>query len=169
MRSNYFQEVQHVRQPWIYILIAVITGIWAWQMVQQVLMGIPFGSNPAPDLVIVITGLIPMGALFLVLSLRLETKVDKEGIHYRMWPFHRAFRDISCEEISHWEVRKYHPIRDYGGWGIRTSFYRRGQAYSIMGNRGVYMEMRDGKKILLGTQREEELRSAMGRMMAGGG
>lgn len=165
--SHFFTEEQRVSQPWIFILLLGIVGLWLWQVIQQVIMGIPFGTNPAPNVVILIMGIVPLGAIFLVISLRLQTRVDKEGIHYRMYPLHRRFREIRTGEIAKWEVKKYHPIRDYGGWGIRTGFYKKGSAFNIAGDMGAYFELKDGKKILIGTQRPEEMRSALGKMMQG--
>jgi hypothetical protein len=39
-------------------------------------------------------------------------------------------------------------------------------AINIRGNQGAYFELKKGKKILIGTQKPEELRSALNRMMA---
>lgn len=162
MNGTFFTEVQRVRQVWIWALLAVVFGLWMWQFVQQVVLGIPFGENPAPDAVVVLIGIIPFGAMALIFLLRLETRVDREGIHYRMWPFHRQFRQIRPGEVVRWEVRKYRPVRDYGGWGIRYGL--KGVAYNMSGNMGVWFEMRKGKKLLIGTLKPEELRSAMGKV-----
>jgi hypothetical protein len=56
-------------------------------------------------------------------------------------------------------VQTYRPIRDYGGWGIR--YGRGGKAYNVSGNRGVMLELSDGQKLLIGSQRPEELANAI--------
>ena len=53
----------------------------------------------------------------------------------------------------------YSPIRDCGGWGVRH--YKSGKAYNVSGNRGVVLEFLDGRPILIGSQRPEELAKAI--------
>jgi hypothetical protein len=161
MRSHLYKETQKVRQPWIYTLLVAVFGLWMWQLVQQVIMDVPFGTNPSPDWAILLIGLIPLGAFVLIFLMKLETVVDSSGIHYRMWPIHKKFRHINAADISRWEVKKYHPIRDYGGWGIRQGFGRKGVAFNMSGNMGALFELTSGKKIMIGTKKPEELRSAL--------
>jgi hypothetical protein len=52
------------------------------------------------------------------------------------------------------EVR-YDPAAEYGGYGIRSG--AKGLAYIASGNRGVQVELNDGRKLLIGSQRPEEL------------
>jgi hypothetical protein len=44
---------------------------------------------------------------------------------------------------------------EYGGWGIRYSW--NGIAYNTKGNMGLQIVMNTGKRILIGTQKPEEL------------
>ena len=60
-----------------------------------------------------------------------------------------------------WEARTYRPILEYGGWGIRYTMGR-GWAYNVSGNQGVQLELASGKRILIGSQRAEELARAIG-------
>lgn len=39
------------------------------------------------------------------------------------------------------------------GWGIRRGWGGRGWAYTVSGNRGVLLELADGRHVLLGSQR----------------
>jgi hypothetical protein len=57
------------------------------------------------------------------------------------------------------EAITYSPLRDYGGWGIRRG--AKGKAYNVSGNHGVRLELSDGKRILIGSQRPEELSEAV--------
>jgi hypothetical protein len=54
------------------------------------------------------------------------------------------------------EVRKYSPIKEYGGWGFRYGF-KNGKAYNISGNMGLQLILKNGDRILIGTQKPEEL------------
>lgn len=165
MSSHYYKEEQKMRQPWVFAILVLVFGVWVWQLVQQVIMGVPFGKNPSPDIAVILIGIIPLGVLWLILSFKLETTVDQEGVHYRMFPLMRKAKLIPSREIISWEVRKYNPIRDYGGWGIRYSFTRKGMAYNVRGNMGAYFELQSGRHILIGTQRPEEFRSALRKLL----
>jgi len=61
----------------------------------------------------------------------------------------------TCESVT------YRPIRDYGGWGIRYSFTKRSWAYNITGNKGVEIKFKGGRKLLIGSQRADELAAAI--------
>jgi hypothetical protein len=165
MNNLYFHEVQRVRQVWIYTLILAIFVLWIWQLVQQVVLGNPVGSNPAPDAVVIIMGIIPVAALALMFTLKLETRVDGTGINYRMWPFHKNFRLIKPEDIEKWEVRKYRPIGDYGGWGIRVGLGKNGMAFNMSGNMGAIFDFKKGKRILIGTRKPEEFKAALEKLI----
>ncbi len=58
----------------------------------------------------------------------------------------------------------YQPLLDYGGWGIR--FGRGGRAYSMGGNQGVQLVLRDSSRILIGSERPDELARAIGSAAA---
>lgn len=163
MGRVYYKEEQHFNQWWIWLILIAVSGLWLWQLVQQIIMGIPFGTNPAPDLVVILMGIFPVAIIFLFRWMVLETIIDETGIHYRFRPFQRKPRSIKPDEIDKYEVKKYNPIKDYGGWGIRYGL--KGKAYNVRGNRGVLFEMKNGKKFLLGTQDPENIRSAMNKLM----
>ena len=61
--------------------------------------------------------------------------------------------------LKKYEVQTYRPIRDYGGWGIR--YGRGGKAYNVSGNRGVMLELSDGQKLLIGSQKPDDLANAI--------
>ena len=62
---------------------------------------------------------------------------------------------IPFDTIKSYEIRKYRPIREYGGWGIR--FNRHGKAYTVKGTLGLQMELTNGEKILIGTENPDKL------------
>jgi len=157
----FYREVQRFRQPWLWLLIAGIFGVTVWSFVQQIVLGRPFGQNPAPDTAIAIIVLVfglAFPVLFLVANLTVEVRSD--GLYYRFFPFHWSFRRISAETLSKYEVHRYRPIRDYGGWGIRWG--RGSKAYNVSGNRGVMLELSDGNRLLIGSQKPEEMAGAIG-------
>ncbi|MDM7999364.1 MAG: DUF6141 family protein [Dehalococcoidia bacterium] len=156
----FYREVQRFRQPWVWLLIALVAGISVWGVVQQLVLGKPFGQNPASDTVLLIVAVVfGLGFPVLFWTASLTTEVRSDGLYYRYFPFHWSFRRISSQELLRYDVIAYHPVRDYGGWGIR---YGRGsKAYNVSGNHGVMLELSDGRKLLIGSQKAQELASAI--------
>ena len=69
-------------------------------------------------------------------------------------------RIMPVDAIASVEVVQYHPIRDYGGWGLR--FGRDGERiYNARGDRGVRLRLRDGSRLLIGSQRPDDLALAI--------
>jgi hypothetical protein len=159
-----YQETQRFNQVWLWIIVVlscliplVVVG---YGFYSQIIRGEPFGTNPASN-----TGLIIGSALIIIFTLstcilfasvKLNTVIDEGGISYRFYPFHLRFRVIRWEEIEKYEVVKYHPLADYGGWGIR--YGKGGKAYNVSGDRGLTLDLKNGKHLMLGTQKEEELK-----------
>ena len=54
-------------------------------------------------------------------------------------------------------VRTYSPLGEYGGWGLRYSLSGNGMAYNVSGNKGLQLELSNGKKVLFSTNKLEEL------------
>jgi hypothetical protein len=155
-----YRETQHFRQLWLWALVLFISLLSLYGLVQQIFLGIPFGSNPAPDTVLVIIAVIfgLMLPIFLYKT-NLTTEVRNDGLYIRFFPFHLSFHRIAPEDIKEFEARTYRPLRDYGGWGIR--YGREGKAYNVSGNRGVQLVLFDGKQLLIGSQRPDELTEAL--------
>lgn len=89
----------------------------------------------------------------LLLLLRLHTTIDESGIEITFIPF--AWRKRwHWEEVGKVYIREY-TLADFGGWGYRIS--GQGVAYNTKGNKGIQLILKNGKKILVGTQREKEV------------
>jgi len=150
-----FREVQKFRQVWLWALLLALTGMQWYAAVEQLLFKMPFGDNPMQDIPLAIYWLIfGVGLPALLFFSQLITEVRDDGIYFRFSPFHGTFRRIAFSEIKRCEVLNYRPIRDYGGWGIR--FRCKGKAYNVSGNRGVQIELLNGNRLLIGSQRADE-------------
>jgi hypothetical protein len=155
-----FHEVQRPRQWWIWLLVALsLLGSWLL-FAEQIILGAELGENPAPDFVVWIIWLVLGVALPLLFALlKLEVDVLAEGrLRVRFFPFFT--KTILPKTITKSYARVYHPIWEYGGWGIRWSI-RNGWAYNIRGDQGVQLQFTDGKKLLIGSQRPGELAAAI--------
>ncbi len=155
-----FSEVQKFRQFWIWAVVIAISGLMWYAWVEQLLMHRPFGDRPMPDILLFIFWLIfGIGLPALFLYGKLIIQVNSDGIYIRFYPFHSHFHKIAFKELKRYEVRNYRPILEYGGWGIRSGL--KGKAYNVSGNGGVQLELTNGKRILIGSQRPEELWQAI--------
>lgn len=106
---------------------------------------------------------IPMVILSLILLLfifmRLEVEVCTRSFRYRFFPFIPRWRKFGLESLESAEAISYRPIIEFGGWGIR---YGRGMwAYTVSGDKGVIVRIRNGKTFMLGTRRPEDLRRSL--------
>ncbi|MEY5046824.1 MAG: hypothetical protein RLZZ175_183 [Bacteroidota bacterium] len=155
MNSNIFVEKQNYRKWWVILLIILANSVYIYFLFKIDFIG---------DLKKEKLGLVFSWSIFILVSLlfyfiKLETKYDEKGIHYKMTPFHFKYKFIAWEDIQTYEIKKYNPLLDYGGWGIKQSMTGKGIAYNIVGNLGLYLILKDNQKILIGTQKAEELKS----------
>jgi Family of unknown function (DUF6141) len=164
-----FREVQRFTPPWLWALLVMAT-VFAWfAFIYELFDSL---SDSGQDGEIWITALVwvlvGIGLPALFITSKLVVEVRRDGLYYRYHPYHRGMHRIGLGEISKAEPRTYRPIKEFCGWGIRLSLKKGiGKAYSVYGNRGLQLELSNGKKILFGSQKAEELaaavRAAMGR------
>ncbi len=74
-----------------------------------------------------------------------------------LFPLYR--RRIRLADITAAEAVTYSPLVEYGGWGIKG--LPGNSAINARGNRGVRLTLRDGRRILIGSQRPDELAAAL--------
>ena len=142
-----FFETQQLRQKWIWTLLLIV--LFA--------LFLPIFSGMISILLCVIFIFIGFCFIWLFYSMKLITEVKDDSIHIKFSPF--TTRIIPFSEIIKYEIRKYRPIIEYGGWGIR--FNKSGKAYTVSGNIGIQIQMSIGKGILIGTQQPNEFLQAM--------
>ena len=156
--ETYFTETQRFRQFWIWIPILVIAVLCWYGFIHQVILGKPMGSRPAPNSFLTIAWIVfGIGFPLIFRAICLKTEVRDDHVLLNFTGYKKL---VPFSEIESAELREYKPIREYGGWGIRYGF-KNGWAYNVSGNRGVQLVLKDGKKILIGSQKPEELFSAI--------
>lgn len=87
--------------------------------------------------------------------IRLETNITKESIAFRFFPFVK--RNYSFNEIETYKVIDYGFV---GGWGIRYTM-KYGTVYNTKGTKGLFIKLKGGKTIVIGTQKPEELQKIL--------
>lgn len=118
-----------------------------------------FPLEPIDILPIILDTSIPIVVEIIFLILKLETEVRNDGVYVRLFPAHIKYRKFTPEEISEAFARKYQPVAEYRGWGIKGS--RSNRAYNTRGNEGVQLVFKNGKKLLIGSQKAKELENAI--------
>jgi hypothetical protein len=144
-----FFEDQSFRENWMMALLfvaffsvmtsLVITESW---LVEIVLVGV-------------------MNLLAFVAFSRLETRVEEDYVSIKFFPFHRDSRKIHVDEIEEFGAEEYSPVKEFGGWGLRWIPFRGKIAYNVSGDEGVRITKKDGKEVMIGSQKPEELEAAI--------
>ncbi|CAL2101406.1 conserved protein of unknown function [Tenacibaculum sp. 190130A14a] len=151
-----FKEEQRFIQLWLIVLLAVSTIVPFIVIIREYLNGKMDIYNFLGTLTLIIF------ATGFIFFFKLKTRIDEIGIHYQFFPFHLKSRLIKWNEITNAYVRKYDAISEYGGWGIKNIFWKKnGTAVNVSGNIGIQLELINGKKLLIGTLKEQEAKRVL--------
>jgi len=151
-----FLEEQKFVQLWLHIVL-IISFMIPLIMITIELLKANGNNNEAQMNLFILMGTFIL-IYSIILSMKLKFRIDENGIYYRFIPFHFSDRFMPWNEISKAYVRKYNAIYEYGGWGLRMGFFRKkGNAINVSGNIGLQLELKNGKNILIGTQKEAEV------------
>lgn len=159
-----YSEIQKDKPWWIYLIIAPMVIMSVWSFIQQIIFGQPFGQNPAPDwgvwLILVVCG---FGLPWLLLQSKQAITFDGQTITAAYFPFWKT--TFRLDQVVKYYPRDFNPMRDFWGWGIRYGLTRGSRwvmAYVYFNeNRGVQFELKNGRRLLLGSRRTDELLSAL--------
>ena len=153
-----FSESQNFRQWYVWLAVAIAPIIFVWAILQQVMLGVPFGTNPSGNVVLILLAIVfGITFPFFLYRMGLDVQLSNEAIHMRFWPFHLKPRTFYFSDIDNAEPVTYSPLKDYGGWGIR--YGAKGKAYNVSVNQGAVITLGTGQRILIGSQRHKELSS----------
>lgn len=150
-----FKEEQKFSQWWLWLILTSLGILPFVGIYKQFIVGEPFGDKPIPNTGLIILSVVIFLMVGLFLVMRLQTTIDATGIEMRYFPFLK--KKICWHEIKTAKVINYGFV---GGWGIRlwTDY---GTVYNVKGNKGVAIQLTNGKKLLIGTQKEAELKQVI--------
>ncbi len=100
--------------------------------------------------------------LVIVTALHMTTEVagDVATVWYGWLPIYR--RTIALADVKCCQTVRFRPIRDHLGWGIHR--LRDGErVFTARGDRGVRVTLADGSRLLIGSQRPEDLAAVLSR------
>lgn len=166
-----FQEEQRIRQWWLWAILFVSCGAGLAASVTALATvlgrGGGFDRLARADKIglagIAVAVVLEVGVPALLWAARLVTEVRGAGLYLRYFPFHLRVHRISLDEVRSVKAVKYHPIGEYGGWGIRYAW--KGKAYNATGDLGVRIDYANGRHLLIGSQRPDELAAAISAIL----
>jgi len=164
--GDIFIEEQKFRKMYLWIILVTLNAFYLILIFQLVFFGEISGEIPGTRerLLIFLQSAFIFLITLLMWHLRLDTAIRDDGIYYRYFPFQMKFRKISWSSISRCYVRKYNPIKEYGGWGLRFGLFGKGQAFNVSGNMGLQLVFNNGKRFLIGTQKPDELGESLKKL-----
>ena len=156
--SILFHEEQQFKRSWLIVLVLVAMlipiGILVSGLTKEKL-------NPQElvlSLIAIITVEIPI-FIYFYLS-KLETIVTIEGFGYRWWPLQRKYRLLMKEDLVEIKTRKS-PAMTYGYHWV-PGF---GWVNNVRGRMGFQIKLKSGKKIFIGSQKIDECKSALEKLL----
>jgi len=160
-----FSESQRFDQPWLWLSLGagllLLLAVFGYGLYVQLVLGQPWGDRPLSDTDLIwlsLVSLVGYAALLLLLYLlRLSTEVRPDGLSIHFHPLRHKL--IPYRRIQSVQARRYRPLWEYGGWGIR--YGPGGWAYNVKGDRGVQLVLDNGSRLLLGSQRPDALERAI--------
>jgi len=141
-----------------------LPAVFLSAILHQSSTGQTVGTADAPLGVLIAIGggcsLIILAIDVLLLACKLEVHVRRDGIHARFVPLAK-WRHIRFDELRGFARRRYDPIGEYGGWGVKG--WKNNRALNISGSEGVQLVFHDGQRLLLGSLRADALEQAIAR------
>ncbi len=181
-----YKEEQKNKALWIKLMMIAVSLVvlvpFYVGLYKQLVLGISFGkqemSNGGLVLFVLMMTVIILVADWIVFGSKLVIEIDTQSVKFRYPPLIPKYRVIHRSTIKSYEVRQYKPVWEYGGWGIKAGRTRggifnkkhrkrlssRNMAYTISGNKGLQLYLKNGREVLLGTERPEAIAKAMKRM-----
>lgn len=151
-----FLEEQKFTQKWLYVGLAAVLIITIGAIIKdwnRIINGTTIGLIVTFSSVLIVVLI-----CVLFLYLKLSTRIDEYGIHVKFFPIPFSGKTIYWNELSNCYIRTYNAISEYGGWGVKFSlFKKKGKSFTVKGTTGLQLELKNGRKFLIGTQQKEAI------------
>lgn len=172
MERILFKEEQRFTQWWLWAILLFsllsVLAPFSYGIYSQEVLNESFGNKPMSTEGLIVTGissLLIMGLIFVIfMRSKLKTKITDEAVWVAYPPIINKWKKFVPGEIEKYEVRIYKAMREYGGYGIKRRL-KYGQSYTISGNVGLQLYFKNGNKLLIGTQKKQAMKYAMGKLM----
>ena len=123
-------------------------------LIWQVVLGHSWGKAPMSNGNIIGWTIFLWLIYFRLITVRLVTQIRGGELIVAMRGLWRS-RHVPLDRIQSVETIDHDPVRDYGGYGIKST--RAGTAYLAGGGGGVRLTLAGGEKLVVGSHRADEL------------
>lgn len=160
MKKVIYTEEQKGRSMGIFFLLLVVLVLAISRMVNDLLIRTePVDTFPVWAYGLVITSLI--AGLVYYWKVRLTIKVGEKSIKAKYFPNSLGKRKIKLDEIDHFTVMDQQVLSKVNGWRIRFSGDE--ETFALKSKAGIWLDLKDGQKIFIGTKRPEIISQALDR------
>jgi hypothetical protein len=150
-----YREVQHFRQPLLWVLLLGLAAVSLFTATGLAMRRASTGQAGISDPFFTAAGILfGVGLPIFFWFLALEVEVADNGIRYRFFPVHSAYRTITFEVIEGYRIGSCRLSREYGGFGVRYRW--KGYACTVQGDRGVIFSLKDGTSVMIGSACPED-------------
>lgn len=154
-----YREASLFSHSAIWLVVICITFCSVYFALPQ-LFAIESDTSPTIGVVIASSVFLAIGFILpiLLLVIKLRIQVQNDGLYVKIIPFHFSFKKISLEGLQNCE--SYMPQgKEKNKLSLRNAISKK--AYSLGGRRGIQLEFKDGKIILLESKRPEKIIQAI--------
>ena len=155
MNKPFFKETQTYFGTWVFYLNVAVFVIMTVAFASY-LQEHSFGLSEL--FIFGIPYLVSIGLHFVYLG----TRIDEKGICYKFFPLHLHYRAVLWEDVKEVQLVQYDALGAYAGWGIRQTVDGT-QCFTITGMYGILLQLKNNKKMLIGTKKTDQLRDILGR------
>ncbi|MBK0371022.1 hypothetical protein [Flavobacterium agrisoli] len=148
--KSVFSEKQKFTQWWLWLILIAVGLIPLYGLYKQIYLGVPFGDKPMSNSGLVLYSLGTFAVISIFIFSALTTQINSKTIHFGFMPF--ISKSLHWNEVASASIVKY----GFVGYGIRISSSY-GMVYNVKGNKGLSIQLKNGKRYLIGTQKETEL------------
>jgi hypothetical protein len=160
-----FYELQRIRRLWVWLVAILVNVFPFYGIYHQIIIGVPFGTKPMSNIGLLIMAGFSIFFTLLFYHWRLITLIKPDGIYARFYPFQFSMKFYRWESIKSLNIRKYKPIREFQGWGLRYNFAGKGgRAFTVSGNIGLQIEFTNGNRLLIGTQKPKQIEEVLTKL-----
>jgi hypothetical protein len=158
-----FEETQGSTRKSVVDFLKIFTGI----LLAAFIFNLIYQKGEFTDISgVLVTGSILSALGIIVTNTKMVTQIRNDGIYVRFPPFQAGFQKFLWKDIKQVYVRRYNATSEYMGWGIKTG--PMGKGYTVAGDMGIQIVLKNNYKVLIGTQQSEKVNAILKSMIENG-
>ena len=153
-----FEEVQRIQPLRTKLLLLTMPLFFTALLVWQIVLQHPWGKQPMSNGALIFWTVFLWLIYVRLLTVRLVVQVGSGVLSIGLRGLWKA-RRITIAQIANVKTLNFNPVRDFGGYGIRSTPH--GKAYVAEGTSGVRVELKDNNVLIIGSHRADQLAAAL--------